>query len=272
MRTVGMVWSNNSCAFDSLGTVLYNIWRMNMLTWTIILEGHNNMRPLLRAFETHLVTGTGLETHRDNWRRHLASMSNLFPWGEYVDVASVAEAILTVNRPVIESVNICSNGHNQHNPRHSTQNCFRIIRHTGIPVTSTGELITNIRSPSARRCETCNNALIRKYNFMEIPNIIGVEMNQRDGLPLEISKTARVTIGQAQHTYILRGVIYFGSDHFTSIFVDEINEAWYHDGIVTGQRLVNLGHVDDVRNLRMNNNRRAMYVIYCHEGIEQTNL
>ncbi len=45
-----------------------------------------------------------------------------------------------------------------------------------------------------------------------------------------ISQTIVIQLDSGTHTYILKGMMYYGSYHFTSQFVDKNNGVWYHDG------------------------------------------
>jgi len=46
--------------------------------------------------------------------------------------------------------------------------------------------------------------------------------------------------------YCLRGVIYYGSNHFTSRIISSTGQVWFHDGIVTGRSTEYEGTLEDV--------------------------
>ena len=46
--------------------------------------------------------------------------------------------------------------------------------------------------------------------------------------------------------YSLRGVIYYGSNHFTSYIVTSTGHVWFHDGIATGRSTEYEGMLEDV--------------------------
>ena len=50
-----------------------------------------------------------------------------------------------------------------------------------------------------------------------------------------------------QIVYILRGVIYFGDDHFTCRIVNEDGLVWYHDGIATQNSVIYEGKLGDTK-------------------------
>jgi hypothetical protein len=191
-------------------------------------------------------------------------MSNIFLFGEYVDIGSVVESILSVDHPVLESQNICKNGHVQKDARVRTINCYHIIRDPEIPVASIAVLMADSRTSIHRRCATCNDTMQRRSQFIEIPNIMAIETNKARvrSIPV-INIETQLTVAGRLYQYNIKGIIYYGQDHFTSIFIDEINDAWYHDGIVTGQNLVNIGPVTDLQDLTENAGRKAVAIIYC---------
>ncbi|KDR67913.1 hypothetical protein GALMADRAFT_79064, partial [Galerina marginata CBS 339.88] len=61
----------------------------------------------------------------------------------------------------------------------------------------------------------------------------------------------------------LKGIIYSGSNHFTSRFIVN-NEIWYHDGISTGSKCIKEGHLDDFEGdlLFKCKKKEAVVVIY----------
>ena len=50
-------------------------------------------------------------------------------------------------------------------------------------------------------------------------------------------------MAQNVHTYVLKGIIYFGQFHFTSQFFASNGEIWYHDGATTKEKLEYVGNI-----------------------------
>ncbi|KDR64980.1 hypothetical protein GALMADRAFT_82448, partial [Galerina marginata CBS 339.88] len=61
----------------------------------------------------------------------------------------------------------------------------------------------------------------------------------------------------------LKGIIYSGSNHFTSRFIVN-NEIWYHDGIATGAKCIKEGQLEDFEGdlLFKCKKKEAVVVIY----------
>ena len=56
------------------------------------------------------------------------------------------------------------------------------------------------------------------------------------------------------HLYQLRGVTYFGGQHFVAYLVEQDTTVWFHDGIITGRNIIYESQLHSV-NLK-----------HCHDG------
>ncbi|KAJ7500692.1 hypothetical protein B0H11DRAFT_765301 [Mycena galericulata] len=62
----------------------------------------------------------------------------------------------------------------------------------------------------------------------------------------------------------LRGVIYHGSEHFTSRIITPGGGIWFHDGMTTGSTTVAHGNMRDVLDkLHLCEGRRAATAVYA---------
>jgi hypothetical protein len=71
-----------------------------------------------------------------------------------------------------------------------------------------------------------------------------------------------VSINNAEVSYKLCGVIYFGDAHFTSHVISDNGMVWFHDGLETGQRLRYKGMLDNTFSLNQCGGREAVAAIY----------
>ncbi|KAF8347130.1 hypothetical protein F5887DRAFT_834749, partial [Amanita rubescens] len=71
-----------------------------------------------------------------------------------------------------------------------------------------------------------------------------------------------VTIGSNDHTYKLRGIIYFGDYHFTSRIVYENGMTWFHDGMVTAESMIYDGMIDQLSDLWFCRGKKASIAFY----------
>ncbi|KAF8883853.1 hypothetical protein BD779DRAFT_1443555, partial [Infundibulicybe gibba] len=60
----------------------------------------------------------------------------------------------------------------------------------------------------------------------------------------------------------LRGIIYFGSSHFTCRIITEDGISWYHDGVDTGKNTEYEGPLSTSINLLQCEGREATAAIY----------
>ncbi|KAF8870572.1 hypothetical protein BD779DRAFT_1455088, partial [Infundibulicybe gibba] len=60
----------------------------------------------------------------------------------------------------------------------------------------------------------------------------------------------------------LRGIIYFGSSHFTSCILTEEGILWYHDGVSTGKNTEREGLLSESMDLLQCEGREATAAIY----------
>ncbi|KAF8585375.1 hypothetical protein K439DRAFT_1343599 [Ramaria rubella] len=53
-------------------------------------------------------------------------------------------------------------------------------------------------------------------------------------------------VNQGRTQLNLVGIIYFGSDHFTTRIIDHQGPVWFHDGIATGRTCVYDGPFNEI--------------------------
>jgi hypothetical protein len=99
----GICWSNNSCAYDPIVSILYNIWLDNPVEQSEAFELLNNrfLGLLAGSFRQHLEGAYTLEEVRDYLRRSLQRFDPVrFAWGIYTSVHSVLDNILMTEFPI----------------------------------------------------------------------------------------------------------------------------------------------------------------------------
>ncbi|KAF8874336.1 hypothetical protein BD779DRAFT_1476546 [Infundibulicybe gibba] len=87
--------------------------------------------------------------------------------------------------------------------------------------------------PTASTCPSCNSRLVRGFRYVGSPQILAFDLSNGQSHPLEQHRT--LVVEERQYSYILRGIIYHGNDHFTARVITEGGGVWYHDegGAVT---------------------------------------
>jgi len=84
---------------------------------------------------------------------------------------------------------------------------------------------------TSKRCASCNDILYRNSNFLSAPDLLILHIPYADA---KINTSFKFL----NKSYSLRGVIYYGSNHYTSCIVSENKNVWYHDRIQTGKNMI----------------------------------
>ena len=255
---LGTRWQNNSCAYDAIITILFNIWRDDAIletdTWAELqcelldsltqgFHKHEDI-PVTVASNSVPVRTFTLEQIRDFIRRRLARFSAEFTFGRYASVHSATEQLLKMREPVTTSDLYCPNGHDINRHTSSTSNCEIIIFGGG---SSLQACMDDFTLETATRCSICNAYLLRITIFVQAPPLLAFDLgNNAPSLDpmLRISCQQPGPGGQdtgtpvSNHCYSLRGVIYFENNHFTERVITSSGMVWFHDGMLTGRSLL----------------------------------
>ncbi|KAF8871244.1 hypothetical protein BD779DRAFT_1430539, partial [Infundibulicybe gibba] len=62
--------------------------------------------------------------------------------------------------------------------------------------------------------------------------------------------------------YKLKGIIYYGNNHFTARVISPLDRVWFHDGMETGPAMEYEGTLSPSLNLTSRNSRPAVVAIY----------
>ena len=175
-------WENNSCAYDTIVTILFNIWHEDAISET---ESWHELQSelldsLTQGFHKHediqvasaSVRTFTLEQIRDFIRRHLARVSTEFTFGSYASVHSITEKLLETSEPVTTSDLYCPNNHVINRNLSSTSNCEIII--VGGP--SLQACVDNFTFETATRCSTCDTYFSRVTTFIQTPPLLAFNL------------------------------------------------------------------------------------------------
>ena len=74
--------------------------------------------------------------------------------------------------------------------------------------------------------------------------------------------------GKSRNTTLkLKGILYFGSNHFTMQMFESLGKIWFHDGQRNGGKIVDASRIDLVSysaSLNLCCGKKALIAIYCH--------
>ena len=274
LTPIGTQWQNNSCAYDAICTVLFNVWREDpaetTLSWN---ELHNNLLNMLTTdFNSHVDVRAGsdspscsLEQIRDFLRRDLAELDNdEFAFGRYASVHAIMNRLLTSREPVMKSVRHCLSNHAVDGDERFTNSCEIVPMPAGASTSATGnhsiqESMDNFSLPLSATCPECGNELVRRFSFASHPPLLCIELWQS---PRLLDSILHIDTGGSRRQYKLRGVIYFSGEHFTSRVITSNGMIWFHDGMFTGNSL--LYESLSISSIPMKDSTLAVYVREKH--------
>ncbi|KAJ3968631.1 hypothetical protein EV361DRAFT_805293 [Lentinula raphanica] len=227
------VWSNNSCAFDSIFPILYQVWlESNALEY----DCYSVMPGVIEDFEKVKANLITLNEARDTYRHSLAVRSpRHFAFGRYCAVTEVLEDILRTNVPFIKCTLWCESNHRPRRQPQSVKHC-NVPEIRDIPPASTAQwLHENSAATSSTVCHICSGTLIKQYHIQFAPPFIVFPC---DGTPdMQICETIYMTLpADNSVSYSLKGIIYYSSirQHFISRIISSQGFIYQHDGLSNG--------------------------------------
>ena len=241
----GLQWSNNSCAFDAVLSILYNLWQDNATERSVQFKDINDVY-LGQIVDGFSQTGLcdpayTLEEVRDFMQRSLQRADpTTFPWGGYTGIQYILDYLLETGHSVTSSSVSCPNNHPLNRVRLVASSCQIAV------LCQSPNIQTFVEDQSikcASRCHACRSHVVRRHVFEDAPAVIAFDLSQQQISLLE--SIVITTVNGNRTTYKLRGVIYHLENHFTSRFVSKSGRVWYHDGILTGRQMVPEGSVGD---------------------------
>lgn len=262
----GIKWDaeNYSCAYDSVFTVLWNLWIEDADKWTDIFNYTSGcLWHLANQFAAVREGQQSLETARDKVRIFLHALDgNAFPYGrEWSSLDMLADKTFAsfASGNIIRLCSQCD--HRVDTNRRTLAGTMYLTPRDG---NADRYLVSQwfeksfARRESNESCTNCGTRCQLKTEVMQVPNLLAL-MIYDDLLDFDPLLTFTTVWGEK---LILRltGIIYSGGSHFTSRYIDGSENVWYHDGIQTGdQTHKELLPVD----LKLAGGRKAALVIYA---------
>ena len=257
----GLIWDgeNYSCSYDSLFSILWNIWNEDPASWTqhfsMMSAKMNALGDGFASVEEKVLT---IEELRNNVRQSLhQDFPNLFPYGHRgASVVELAEKMFHIEVPNATMQLICDTCDFIGEPK---DDHLSLVIH-GIPSVSTTtceQLRTTLISDSRELCAECRCPLKRVLEFHHMPKVLLFSVSEND---ISMSRTIKVRGADIINKYYLKGIIYYGGFHFTARIIQQV---WFHDGqhgrYCNLERSIKEFNTDD---LNYCNNRRASLAIY----------
>lgn len=229
---IGLRWSNNSCAFDAIFTILRLIWSESSHTYT----DYKYLQRISHDFHVNIQTNSTLtlETARDDFRRILAvDRPRNFPFGAYCAVVEALQYTLALKKPFMTTSLICAQGHRARRQPWNVNDCV-VTGHRIMPQISTNQWLSlNPPAPWVNTCATCNGVLVKAFKINFAPPVIAVSCEGNPDLAIDLIVKLPIHGQQDPSIYDLKGVIYWWANaaHFTCRIITNENIVYRHDGM-----------------------------------------
>jgi hypothetical protein len=243
LMPTGLSWSNNSCAYDCVLSILFAIFATNpVLEKTNFRNVDNeNLTYLTKRFQDHLAGKCSLEDSRDRFRRHLQlKYPAEFVWGQYIGIESILQHILLAKQPIFLSEHSCTHGHINQRYNNTIEHAVFVVG-TGFRGT-TQFWVNHPEYHSLTPCRVCGSMMQIKIQFDDVPHLLALEVASAGNV--QPSLFMDIQIKDKMHRYQLRGAAYFGNAHFVSRIITSDMHVWYHDGIETRGEMEYEGKAD----------------------------
>jgi hypothetical protein len=261
----GLRWDkdNWSCAYDSLFSILYNIWAESPEKWTKRFKsiGNIHLSSLTDGFKM-VKLHMSLENVRDNIRIKLNEMDSAkFPMGEVgISVVTLAMEMLKPQDIVAYSCFVCS-ACNFTGPN-CDDNLTYVLHADHTASDSTSKWVNKLQQNNDAECPNCNGQLFQRFCYKKTPNLLILDYPFCD---IETSHMIAYKANGKTEFMDLKGVVYYGAYHFTSRFISDSGIIWYHDGMTTGsvfEKNITLKSTSDI-DIKKCNNRGLTLAVYA---------
>ena len=251
---IGMRWSQNSCAYDSVFTPIYVLWCAYRDTWSEEIQrtGSTTAVQLVEGFIRFEQGKCSLEDARDKVRRTLARTQSGCAYGTYTSIDIVCSAWFETNEVVLERFYQCPNGHRV---RHS--NDYHAYLSTAAIYGSISQWVSIDSAQTTALCQTCNHSVAIRLKFCSCPPLLAFELTEATTF---MDYNLSVQVENRVQGYALAAVVYYAHEHFTSQIITRDGRVWYYDGMALARRNIpSLEHVGSINDGTFN-------MQYCRGG------
>jgi hypothetical protein len=238
---IGMRWSQNSCAYDSIFTPIYALWCAYGNTWTEEIKriGSTTAVQLVEGFMCFEEGRGSLEDARDKVRRTLARTQQGCAYGSYTSIDNVCGAWFKTSEVVFERFYQCPDGHRV---RHSYD--YDAYFSTTVSYGSISQWISIDTAQTSALCEICSHSVGIRLKFCSSPPLLAFGLSESATF---IDRTLSVQIENRVQRYVLAAVVYYAHEHFTSQVITRDGRVWFYDGMaVARQNTPTLEHVGSI--------------------------
>jgi hypothetical protein len=242
---IGMRWSQNSCAYDSIFTPIYVLWHAHRDTWTEEIRriGSTTAVQLLEGFIRFEGGQGSLEDAREKVRRTLARTERGCVYGSYTSLDNICSVLFKTSEVVFERFYQCPNGHHV---RHSND-YDAYLSTSAVLYGSISQWISIDTVQTSALCQMCGHSVGIRLKFCSCPPLLAFQLSEPTAI---MDYTLSVQSENRVERYALAAVIYYAHEHFTSQIITRDGRVWFYDGMAIARQnnmaLEYVGSINDM--------------------------
>ena len=265
IRPLGVKWDSNSCAFDAILAVLFNVWNEDKDKWKMHHSKFLTMGVRLHIqFSKISCKAVTFERFRNEIRCALAHKYSTVSLSGFNSLYDLLHIFLNSNKVVNKSVLSCINCPSFVKTQELKSlfietpilNSFfsyfnKTDEYSTVPsvsVLSCESLINSCAHCIALfgHCRSCQRHPVSKVTFTRLPSLICMPI--ADSLntsalpsspPISIDEHISITDScDRTATFSIRGLLYYGSSHYTCRYIDKARNVWFADGMRNNGRFI----------------------------------
>src|ERR1700678_3111244 len=239
---IGMRWSQNSCAYDSIFTPVYVLWCAYRDAWTEEIQrtGSATAVQLVEGFIRFEEGRGSLEDARDDVRWNLARTERGCVYGSYTSLDSICSIWFKTSKVVFERFYECPN---EHCVRHR-DDYDAYFSAGAVSYGSISQWVLICTSQTSTLCQICSHSVDVRLKFCSCPPLLSFQLSEPTTFMEHILS---VQIENQVQRYALAAVIYYAHEHFTSQIITRDGRVWFYDGMaVACQNVPTLEYVGSI--------------------------
>jgi len=205
-------WSENSCAYDAMLSIIYNCWRENPNLWSEQFNvGSEYMVHLCHSFNNVANGVAHLNGVHDTFRRLLEhDWLRQCAWGVSTSIHFLLKQLFKSPDHAVVSTIACPKGQTTNRAEVLPSNCCISVP---LDCVNIQEFVNNMEIQLASVCQVCSEPLVRRYSFISMPKILIFDLSTH--VP-QLADVIMISTDRGMVKYQLKGVILYNNDHFMS--------------------------------------------------------
>ena len=277
VRPLGIKWSNNSCAYDSVMAILYNLYCSNPVVWSALYSQQNeSITTMTTLFDSVFNRSHSLAQARDSMRivlnkRDPSTYPKPGPLG--TDIFQLCTDIFRQKNRYYQEKYTCL-GCSMETSRRKDYVFYNISpgsvdypvahhAHTRTGLSSITDQLHGILNYNSHvKCRVCGQNTHCTVTWSSPPTFIPIKAPE--GVLGDTVKWDDYITLQG-HRYRICGFIYFGNFHFNCRLVDQSGTVWLMDGLKHNGEAVLEGNIRDTGlHFASNESKALSIVLYCY--------